>query len=125
MDRSAELFGRRRVRIVATEVGMIGFVAIRAPVAFELAGVSVNHGHAFVEIAIGAVGFVGLRVNEDFGYSPEILRVVAASVLALMTELRQELAVLSELQDMGVVRAIAADPDVTFVINGDPVVRLR
>src|SRR6266508_3151402 len=125
MHRSAELLGMRRGRIVATEVGVVGFVAVRAPIAFELAGVSVNHGHAFVEVAIGDVGFVGLRVNEDFGHSPEILRIVAAAVLALMTELREELAVLSELQDVGVVRAVAADPDIAFVIYGDPVVRLR
>src|SRR5262249_48966451 len=48
-----------------------------------------------------------------------------ATVLALMTELRQELAVLSEFQDVSVVRSIPADPDITLVINGDPVVRLR
>src|SRR5262249_18197139 len=125
MYRGAELLGRRRVRIVATEVGVVGFVAVRAPVAFELAGVGVNHGYAFVEVAVGDVGFVGLRVNEDFGHSTEILGVVAAAVLALMAELREELAVLGELQDVGVVRAVAADPDVAFVIYGDPVVRLR
>src|SRR5215813_5851397 len=125
MHRGAELFGKRSVRIVATEVGVVGFVAIRAPIAFELAGVSVNHGHAFVEVAVGDVGLVGLRVNEDFGDSTESLRVVAAAVLALMAELREELAVLSELQDVGVVRAVAADPDIAFVIYGDPVVRLR
>src|SRR5499426_1541911 len=103
MYRSAELLRRRRVRIVATEVGVVGFVAV----------------------AVGDVGFVGLRVNEDFGHSPEILRVVAAAVLALMAELREELAVLSELQDVGVVRAVAADPDIALVIYGDPMVRLR
>src|SRR5215475_1193875 len=125
MHRGAELLGRRRVRIVATEVGVVRFVAVRAPIAFELAGVSVNHCHAFVEVAVGDVGFIGLRVNEDFSHSPEILRVVAAAVLALVPELREELAVLSKLQDVGVVRAVAADPDIAFVIYGDPVVRLR
>src|SRR5262245_63572561 len=124
MERSAELFGRRRVRIVATEVGVVGFVAIRAPVALELAGIGIDNCHTFVEVAVCYVGFVSLRVNEDFGHSPEIIGVVAAGGLALVAELREELAVLSELQDMGVVRAVVADPDIAFVIYGDSVVRL-
>ena len=42
-----------------------------------------------------------------------------------MTELRQEFAVLCELQNVCVARAVAADPDVAFVINGDSMIRLR
>src|SRR5581483_325782 len=112
-------------RVVATEVGVIGFVAVGAPVAFEFAGIRVKHGHAFVEVSVGDIGFIGLWVNKDFGHFPEVLRVVAAAVFAQVAELREEAAVLSELQNVGVVRAVAADPDVAFVINGDAVVRLR
>src|SRR5262245_20108630 len=125
VHRSAELLCGRRVRIVAAEVCVVGFVAVSAPISLELSGVGVNHRHSFIEVAIGDVGLIGLRINKDFGHSPEVLRVVAAGGLALMTVLRQELAVLSEFQDVGVVRAVAADPDVAFMINGDPVVRLR
>src|SRR2546426_3219725 len=41
-----------------------------------------------------------------------------------MTVLRQELAVLSKLQNLCVVCPVASDPDVALVVYGDPVIRL-
>ena len=96
--------------------------------------VSIEHGHAFVEVAIGEVGFVGIRVNEDLGYPPIILEVVAAASVAgvctgaadkariRQTKLLQEGAVLGELQHVGVSATVPTDPHVLHMIDEDPVV---
>ena len=44
--------------------------------------------------------------------------------LPLPADLHEELAVLRELQDVRVGAAVAADPDVALVVDGDAVVRL-
>ena len=125
VHRVAELLRRRRRRIVGAEVGVVRLVAVGAPVALHLAGVGVDHRDALVEVAVGDVGLVGLRVDPDLGDAAEVLEVVAAGVLAEPADLHQELAVLGELQDVRVLRAVAADPDVALVVDVDAVVRLR
>src|SRR5205807_7121313 len=66
-----------------------------------------------------------------------VLGVVAAFALAGLADLHQKFSILGEFQDLVVVviarrrlrarlrAAIAADPDVPFVIDGDAMVRLR
>src|SRR5205085_2301574 len=54
-----------------------------------------------------------------------IHRVVAALVLALMARLHDELAILGEFQDLRVLGAVAAEPDVALVVDGHAVHRLR
>src|SRR5262249_6303757 len=46
-------------------------------------------------------------------------------VLTEAADLQQELAVLGELQEVGVLVAVAADPDVALIVDVDAVVRLR
>src|SRR5262249_31244501 len=48
----------------------------------------------FITVAVGDVGFVGLRIHPDLGHPPEIIEVVAAGILAHAAYLHQELAVL-------------------------------
>ena len=97
MHRVAELLCRRCFRVVFAEIRVVGPVAVRTPVALHLAGIGVDHGHSFVAVAVGDVGFVGLRIDPDLGHPPEILEVVAAGILAHVAHLHQELAVLGEL----------------------------
>ena len=84
-----------------------------------------------VEVAVGDVGFVGLRVDEDLGDAAEVVHVVAVGdglavhhARALLAELRHELAVARELQDVRVGTAVAADPHDALVIDDDAVVRV-
>ena len=125
VHRVAELLRGRRRGIVRAEVGVVRLVAVGAPVALHLAGVGVEHGDALVEIAVRDIGFVGFRIDPDLGDAAEILQVVAAAVLAEVADLHQELAVLGEFEDVGVLLAVAADPDVAFVVDMDAVVGLR
>src|SRR6267378_5949804 len=121
MHRVAELLGRRRFRVVVAHGSVARLVAVCAPVALHLAGIGVDHGDAFVEIAVGDVGFVGLGIDPDLGHPAEVLEVVAARVLAVAAQLHQELPLLGELEDLGVAFAVAAQPHVALVIDVDPV----
>ncbi len=125
MHRVAELPGRRRFRVVVAEIGIVGLVAVRAPVAFHFPGIGVHHGDAFVGVAVGDVSFVGLGIDPDLGHSPEVLEVVAAGILAIAAQLHQEFPVLGELQDVGVSLAVAAEPHVALVVDVDAVSPFR
>ena len=124
---------RRIVRAVVDRV--IGLLAVGAPVALHLPGRRVDHRDALVEIAVGNVGLVGLRVDEDLRDAAEALLVVAVAregrvallVLAAharvrLAVLREELAVARELDDVRVAGTVAADPDVADVIDEDAVI---
>src|SRR5712692_5642268 len=121
MHRVAELLGGRRFRVVVPHGSVVRLVAVRTPVALHLSGIGVDHGDAFVEITVGDVGFVGLGIDPDLGHPPEVHEVVAAAVLSIVAELHQEFSVLGELQDLGVFRAVAAEPHVALVVDVDAV----
>ena len=89
-----------------------------------------------IQIAVGDVGLVGLRIDGDLRDAAEVVRIVAAGgvrrtallVLAAhahfrLAVLRDELALTGELHDVRVARAVAADPDVARVIDEDAVIR--
>ena len=86
VHRRPELLRRRRLRIVAAEIRVVGLVAVGAPVALELPGVGVDDDDAFVAVAVGDVGLVGLGIDEDLGDAAEVLDVVAAAALPLAAE---------------------------------------
>ena len=137
----AELLGRRIVRIVGRQLRVVRLVAVGAPVPLVLAGIGVEHDHAVVAVAIGDVQFVGLRIDERLGRQPQILDVVAA--LALDPACRSASGTcppcvnfrtmlsctapappiwLSSRRQRGGLSAaaVAADPDVAFVIDVMP-----
>jgi hypothetical protein len=94
-------------------------------VALVLAGVGVEHDDPSVAVSVRDVGFVGGGIDEDLRRLSEVHGVVTSAALAEMTDLQQEFSALCELQDVGVLSAVGANPDVAFVIDRDPVVRLR
>ncbi len=125
MHRAAILLQGRRGRIVWSLRVVVGLVAVGAPEALDLAGVGVHHRDAPVAIAVGDEGFVGFRIDINLGHAPEIFRIAATGVLALVTGLQQELAILGELEDLGILGAVAAEPDVALVVHVDAMHGLR
>src|ERR1035437_2033490 len=109
----AELLGDRRTRIVIAQVGVVGFVAVGAPVPLVLAGAGVEYDHATVPVAVGDVQLIGLLVDEKFSRQPEVFGVVAAFAPAGLADLHQELPVLRELEDLIVV-VVAAGRSLIF-----------
>ncbi len=132
VHRRAELLRERLLRIVAAERRVVRLVAVRAPVALDLARVHVDHGHALVEVAVRHVRLVGLRVDEDLGDAAEVVHVVTVGhglavhhARTLLAEHPDELALARELQDVRVGTAVAANPHVALVVHDDAVVRVR
>src|SRR5215813_7002529 len=74
VHRVAELL-RRHAGVVVALGGIVGLVAVRAPVALHLAGVGVDHRHTLVPVAVGDIGLVGLGIDPDLGHAPEVLQV--------------------------------------------------
>ena len=139
VDRTTEL-GRGRIagRVLAEVQLVVRGLAVGAPVAFELAGVGVDHDDPAVEVAVRNVDLVRLRVDGELRDAAEVLHVVAVAheprlVLAStlvdprvrLADLHQELAVAGELEGVGVAAAVAPDPHVVHVIDEDAVVRRR
>ncbi len=104
-----------------------------------LAGLRVVHDHTMVAVTIGDKDFVGRLVDKCLSRQSEVLHVVAAFALVRMTDLHQERAVLRELQDHVIVEAassghlrlvggplrapaVAANPHVALIVDGDSVV---
>ena len=83
------------------------------------------HDDALVAVAVGDVRLVGLRVDEDLRDAAEVLGVVAAAALALAARTASGTCRPRELQDVRVLVAVAADPDVVLVVDRDAVVRRR
>jgi len=119
MHRVAELLGGRRLRIVVPHGGVVRLVAVRAPVRFHLSGIGIDHGDAFIGVAVGDVRFVGLGIDPDLATRPKFSRSLlprscrsdpAASGTSL----------LRELQDVGVSLPLPR-AHVALVIDVDPV----
>ena len=137
MHRVAELARQRRGRIVRAEVGVRRRLAVGAPDPLDLAAVEVDDRDALVQVTVGHVAFVRLRIDEDLGDAAEVLHVEAVRAIdrlvggrrrilarAGLAVLRHELAVARELQDVRVGLAVAADPHEALVIDDDAVVAL-
>src|SRR5262249_9344820 len=125
VHRVAELLLGWRLRIIRALRSVVRLVAVGAPEALHLAGVGIDNRDALVAIAVRDVSLIGLGIDPDLGHTPEVLRIVAALALAELADLHQELAVLGELEDMGVLLAVAADPDIALVVDMNTVVGLR
>ena len=157
VNRVAELLRGRRVGIVRTQIRVIRFVAVCAPMPFVFPGVRVIHNHAVVAVAVGDINLIGLLVYENFRRSSKILNVVAAFALTGLADLHEKLPGLCEFENHRVIGisngsagllfvlhllparatrassarsrrcadAVAADPDVAFVIDRDSVIGFR
>ena len=125
MHRVAELLGRRCFRVIVALLGIVGLVAVGAPVAFHLAGVGIEHRHTLVLITIRDIGFIGFRIDPDFCHAAEMFEAVAAGILAVGAHLQQELSILGEFQQVRIALAVAAQPHVALVIDMHAVRALR
>src|SRR5207302_3632051 len=127
-----ELLGWRRIGIVWAEIGVVGFFPVGAPVALVLPGLRVIDDYSVIAVTVGDIQFIGSFVDEQFRGALQVFGVIAALALARMADLHEEFAALCEFQDHVVVvaigiraAAVAANPDVAFVIDGNPMVRIR
>src|SRR5437879_1618848 len=116
--------------------------------ALVFSGVRIVNDDAMVAVAIRDIKLVRRLVDKHFRGTLEVFDIVAAFALAGMPDLHQEFSVLREFQDHVVVErstpglrlicggslrrrgnlrtaAVAADPDVSFVIDGDSMIRDR
>ncbi len=100
MHRVAELLGRRRVRVIFSEVGVVGLMSVGAPMALVLAGIRIEHNHTMIAVAVGDVHLIRLLVDKRLGRQPQIFDVVAALAMARFADLHQELAVLRKFQHL-------------------------
>ena len=124
VHRCAELLDERCIRIVGRRPRVVRLVSVGAPVALEGARRGVQHRDAAAAVAVGEVGLVGFAVEGQLGDPVEARLAVAVRRPGLRLAVRsQEFAVARELQDVGVVRPVSADPDVVHVVDRDPVVR--
>ena len=103
---------------------IVGLLPVRAPVSLVLAGVSVEHNHAVIAVAVGDIDLVGLRVHRHIRGASEILGVVAVVLRTLMADLQQKLALLRELQNLRIAPAVARKPDIVLVVDENAVLRL-
>src|SRR5207302_882477 len=104
----AELLRRRIVGIVAAHICVIGLVAVGAPVALVLAGVGIENNNSMVAVAVRDISFISLGVDEDLGWQAQIFDVIAALAALGLADLHQEFAVLRELQNHVVGKALEA-----------------
>ena len=135
----AELQRGWRGRIIRRQRGVVGFGAVGAPPALDLAGVGVEHRDALVQVPVGHIRLVCQRIDGELRGPAEILGVIAvagvgvrrvgrssrcrtsSATRALLPELHEEFAVLRELENVGIGRAVAAQPHVAFVVDVDAV----
>ena len=112
--------------IVGAEIRVVRLVAVRAPVALELAGVGVDDDDALVAVAVGDVGLVGLRDrrrSSRAGRSSRC-RCCPCSARACRSASRN-LPSCVNFRSCESRPDVAADPDVALVVDGDAVIRRR
>src|SRR5438093_7138205 len=120
-----ELLDRRRIRVVRAKIFVVGLVAVRPPHALEGELLGVDHANAVVLVAVGDIQLGLCRIHRQVGGPAKVLGVGAAAALALMTELRQELALCCEFENLRVLVTISRQPDVVFRIDEDAVLDRR
>ena len=101
--------------------GVVRLVAVRSPVPLVGAGLGVEHNHAAISVPIRDEDFIGRSVHGNSGRLVDVFRIVAASGLAVSTDLQQKLSGLGEFQKVRVLLAVAGDPHVVFVVDEDAV----
>ena len=84
----AELLRDRRIWIVWTEVRIVGFVSVGAPVPLVLARIGVEYDHAPVSVPVRNKGFVRCLINNDIGGHVDVLEIIAVLLLIRAAELQ-------------------------------------
>src|SRR5262245_13638278 len=79
VDRIAELLGGSGLRIVRSQVFVVGLVPVGAPEPFELAGVHVDDRDALVEVSVRDVSLVRRCIESDLRDAAEVLLVQASA----------------------------------------------
>src|SRR5690348_4936475 len=83
--RTAE--GRRQFFTSLRKVAIVRPLAVGSPVSFVRTGGGVEYDDAMVDVTVGDVQLIGRRVDDHVRRRTEIVGVVAAAALPLMTDL--------------------------------------
>src|SRR5262245_39172568 len=86
-----------------------------------LSGVGIEHNNAPIDVTIGYKNFVSLCIVACLGGPVEVFRIVASGTFTGMTNLKEEFAVLVELQDLCITHAVTGDPEIALGVDGQPV----
>src|SRR5215470_14849668 len=124
--------GSAAVRVERAHNGsIVRFVAIRAPDAFELAGIGVHHNNSVIDGSVRHVRLVRLRIDHDLCWLPEALHVEAIGVIdsgavtprtkarAILPDLHDELAIRGVFQDLRIGTAASSEPHVVLLVDVD------
>src|SRR5207253_3897141 len=112
-------------RVVRAKVFVVRLVAVRAPHALESQRLGVDYDDAAVPVAVTDIQLIVYGIHREVRGATKVLRVGTAAALALMAELRQELTLRRELEDLGVLVAASRQPDVVFRVDKDAVLGRR
>src|SRR6516225_4936862 len=115
---------RQNLRIIS-DLLVCRLLAIGTPGTLERAGVGVEHGDAVIEVTIGHIEFVGRRIDHHVGGAADAHLIQAVGLLGRLADRHQEFAVVGELHHHAVVLAVAAEPDIAFVVDEHTVLVLR
>src|SRR5262245_22739125 len=117
-ERARQLFSR------LCEIGIVGTFAVRTPMALVGTGRRVEDDDSVIDVAVSDIQLIRRAIDFNASGSAEILRVVAALVLALVPNLQQKLPRSRELQQLRILLAAAANPD-RVAIDVDAVFEIR
>src|SRR5215469_9054587 len=92
-------------------------LAIGTPGALERAGVGVEHDDAVIEVTVGYIEFVCRLIDHHVGGAADAYLVQTVGLLGRLADRHEEFAVAGELHDHAVVLAVAAEPDIAFVVD--------
>src|ERR1700692_3071836 len=100
--------------------GVIGPMAVSAPVPLILASVRIEDDHAPVPIPVRDKKFIGLGINRHIGGLAQTLCIVAVVPRSAPSDLQQKFSLAVEFQDLvfaGPVGAASRNPHIVLVVD--------
>jgi len=88
-------------------------------VPFVGAAVGVEDDDAVIEISVGYVDFVRLRIDFRIGWTAKTRHVIAVGLLPRFADLQHKFAIARELQILTIVVSVTADPNEARCIDAD------
>src|SRR5260370_1327409 len=107
---------RRNIRTIG-DLLVCRRLARGPPGALERAGVGVEHDDAVIEVTIRHIEFVCRLIDHHVGGPADARLIQTVGLLGRLADRHEEFAVVGELHDHAVVLAVAAEPDIAFVVD--------
>ena len=114
---------RRGTRIETPKVCIIWFISIGSPESFKFTRLCIDNDDPFIAVTICDVDFIFKRVDKDLGNPAEVFIVEAAGTRSRAPYLFKKSSVAGELENVCIISAIAADPQVAMLVKCEAMVR--